>query len=82
MDQSNIDNRVNKNKTNVYTLGDSMIKKLNGYLLTKKIKHQHIAKVRSFSGTKINGIADHVKSTLREVDPDHIRPFFMQAPLI
>ena len=42
--------RNNKNKVNVYILGDSMVKKLNGYLLTRKIRHQHLVKVRSFSG--------------------------------
>ena len=43
---NNNENRNNKNKTNVYILGDSMVKKLNGYLLTRKIKHKHLAKVR------------------------------------
>ena len=37
---------------NVYILGDSMVKKLNGYLLTRKIRHKHLVKVRSFSGAK------------------------------
>ena len=34
---SNNDVRDNKNKTNVYIYGDRMVKKLNDYLLTKKI---------------------------------------------
>ena len=33
----NNENRNNKYKTNVYVLGDSMIKKLNGYLLNLNI---------------------------------------------
>ena len=49
----NNENRNNKNKTNVYILGDSMVKKLNGYLVTRKIKHKHLVEVRSFSGAKI-----------------------------
>ena len=69
---NNSENRNNKNKTSVYILGDSMVKKLNGYLLTRKIKHKHLVKVRSFSGAKISCMTDHVKPTLRDINPDHI----------
>ena len=62
---SSNDSKDNKNKTNAYILGDSMVKKLNGYLLTKKIRHEHLVKVRSFSGVKINCMTDHVKPTLQ-----------------
>ena len=65
----NIDN---KNKTNVYILGDGMVKKLNGYLLTKKIRREHLVKVRSFSGAKISCMTDHVKPTLEDINPNHI----------
>ena len=40
------ENRSNKNKSSVYILGDSIVKKLNGYLLTRKIKHKHLVKKR------------------------------------
>ena len=69
---NNNENRSNKNKTNAYILGGSMVKKLNGYLLTRKIKHKHLVKVRSFSGAKISCMTDHVKPTLRDINPDHI----------
>ena len=69
---NNNENRNNKNKTNVYILGDSMVKKLNGYLLTREIRHKHLVKVRSFSGAKISCMTDHVKPTLRDINPDHI----------
>ena len=49
-----------------------MVKKLNGYLLTRKIKHEHLVKVCSFSGAKISCMTDHVKPTLRDINPDHI----------
>ena len=65
-------NRNNKNKTNVYILGDSIVKNLNGYLLTKKIRHKHLVKVRLFSWAKISCMRDHVKPTLRNVNPDHM----------
>ena len=61
---NNNKNRNNKDKTNFYILGDGMAKKLNGYLLTRKIKHKHLVKVRSFSGAKISCMTDHVKLTL------------------
>ena len=49
-----------------------MVKKLNGYLLTRKIRHKHLVKVRSFSGAKISCMTNHVKPTLRDINPDHI----------
>ena len=41
-----------------------MVEKLNGYILTKKIRHKHLVKVHAFSGVKICCMADHVKPTL------------------
>ena len=55
---------------NVYILGDSIVKKLNGYLLTKNIRHKHLIKVRLFPGAKINCMTDHVEPNLQEVNPD------------
>ena len=49
-----------------------MVKKLNGYLLTKKIKRKHLVKVRSFSEAKISCMTDHVKPTLQDINPDNI----------
>ena len=40
--------------------------------LTRKIKHKHLVKLRSFSGAKISCMTDHVKPTLRDINPDHI----------
>ena len=68
----NDENRNNKNKTNVYILGDSIVKKLNGYPLTRKIKRKHLVKVRSFSGAEISCMTDDVKPTLRDINPDLI----------
>ena len=69
---NNNENRNNKNKTNAYIPGDSMVKKLNCYLVTTKIKHKRLVKVRSFSGGKISYMTDHVKPTLRDINRDHI----------
>ena len=49
-----------------------MVKKLNGYLLTKKVRHKFLVKVRPFSGAKVSCMVDHVKPTLRDDKPDHI----------
>ena len=46
-----------------------MVKKLNCYLLTKKVKHKYLIKVLSFS--KVNSMNDHVKPTIRDEKPDH-----------
>ena len=47
-----------------------MVKKLNGYFLTKNVKHKYLIKVRSFSGAKISSMVDHVKQTIRDDKPD------------
>ena len=49
-----------------------MVKKLNGYLLTKKVRHKFLVKVRPFSGAKVSCMVDHVKPTLRDDKPGHI----------
>ena len=65
-------NNSPREKSKIYILGDSMIKKLNGYFLTKKVRHKYLIKVRSFSGAKVSCMVDHVKPTLRDDKPDHI----------
>ena len=49
-----------------------MMKKLNGYLLTKKIKHKVVVKVRTFTTAKVSCMQDHVKSTIRDINPQQI----------
>ena len=49
-----------------------MIKKLNGYFLTKKVRHKYLIKVRSLTGAKVSCMVDHVKSTLRDSKANHI----------
>ena len=66
------DNNSPRGKLTIYILGDSMIKKLNGYFLTKKVRQKYLIKVRSFSGAKVGCIVDHVKPTLRDDKSDHI----------
>ena len=49
-----------------------MMKKLNGYLLMKKIKHKVVVKVRTFTIAKVGCMQDHVKPTIRDVNPQQI----------
>ena len=51
-----------------------MVKKLNGFLLTRKHKHKCLFTVRPFSLAKVRCLDDHVKPTLRLFNLDHIIP--------
>ena len=56
-----------KSKTTVFIVGDSMIKKVDGYLLTDSLKHQYLVKTRPFSTAKTIGMYDYIKPTQRDV---------------
>ena len=49
-----------------------MVKKLNGFLLTRKLNHKCLVKVRLFSSAKVRCMHDYVKPTVRDFIPDHI----------
>ena len=49
-----------------------MVKKLNGFLLTRKLNHKCLVKVRPFNSAKVRCMHDHAKPTVRDFDPDHI----------
>ena len=59
-------------KETVFILGDSMVKKVNGFYLTRNIKHKFLVKVRPFSSAKTRCMYDHAKPTIRELNPEHI----------
>ena len=59
------------NKKFVFILGDSIIKNLNGVLITKAI-NKYIVKVRPFSSVKVQCRYNHVKPTIRDMSPDHV----------
>ena len=58
-----------KSKKTVFIVGDSKIKKIDRYLLTKSINHKFLVKVRPFTTAKTIDIYDHLKPTLRDVNP-------------
>ena len=49
-----------------------MVKKLNGYILTKKVRRKFLVKVRPFTGAKVSCVVHHVKPTIRDDKPDHV----------
>ena len=56
----------------VFILGDIMVKKLNGFLLTRKLNHKCLVNVQPFNSAKVRCIHDHAKPTARDFDTDHI----------
>ena len=55
-----------KSKTSVFIVGDSMIKKVDGCLLTSSLKHQYVVKTRTFSTAKTIYMYDYIKPTQRD----------------
>ena len=63
---------VNKNKQKVFILGDSIVKHIQGWEITKKLDNKQNVYVRHFSGSKVSCMKDYVKPSIRENNPDHI----------
>ena len=61
-----------KSKESVFIMGGSMVKKVNGFYITRNIKHKYLVKVRSFSSAKRRCMYDHVKPSIREYNPEHV----------
>ena len=64
---SNINNKTRKT---AFIIGDSMVKKIDGYLLTSSINHRYIVKVRPFLSAKTIDMVDYIKPTQRDFNPD------------
>ena len=54
----------------VFIIGDCIIKKVGGYLLTNSIKHKDLVKVRPFLAAKAVDIFDYVKPIQRDIGLD------------
>ena len=61
--------KSNQNKS-AFILGDSMVKDVDGYLLTGSINRKFIVKVRPFSSAKTIDMEDYTKPTKRDFNPD------------
>ena len=57
-------------KKKVIIIGDSMIKKIDGYLLTSSINHKYLVRVRPFLAVKSVDMVDYVKLIQRDLDPE------------
>ena len=58
--------KLQKSEQSVFIIEDSMIKKVNEYLLTSSLKHQYLVKRRPFSTAKSIGIYDYLKPTQKD----------------
>ena len=72
-EEEKVDQRAKKSEDTVFIVGDSMIKKIDGYLLTKSISHKFLVKVRPFTTAKTIDMYDHLIPTLRELGT--LKPF-------
>ena len=68
-EKEEVDQRAKESKETVLIVGDSMIKKIDGYLLTKSINQKFLVKVSSFKTAKTIDMYDHLKPTLRDFNP-------------
>ena len=67
---SNQSHNTNKSKRYAFIIGDSMLKKTDGYLLTNSINHKFIVKTRVCPAAKTEDVKDYIKPTKRDFDPD------------
>ena len=58
--------KLQKSEQSVFTIEDSMINKVNEYLLTSSLKHQYLVKRRPFSTAKSIDIYDYLKPTQKD----------------
>ena len=64
------ENNINsKTRKTAFIIGDSMVKKIDGYLLTISINHRYIVKVIPFLSAKTIDMVDFIKPTQRDFNP-------------
>ena len=71
-DNNNRSTSSSNSKETVFIMGDSVVKKVNDFCLTRNIKHKSLVKVRPFSSAKTRCMYDHANLTIRELNPEHI----------
>ena len=64
--------KLDGEKKSIYIVGDSIVKELRGYELSKSIKQKKLVKVRTHPGGKTSCLSDHLKPVMRSRDCDHI----------
>ena len=59
-------------KEKVFILGDSVVKNVYGFLLTRNLNYKCLIKIRSFPGAYVRRLHDYVKPTMRDFNPNQI----------
>ena len=67
--KSNPSMQQKEHKKFTFIIEDSMVKDVDGYLLTGSIKIKFIVKVRPFSSAKTVEMQDYIKPTKRDFNP-------------
>ena len=62
---------TSEDKKNIFILGDSIVKHVEGWKLSKNVDRKHKVYVRSFSSAKVKPMKYYVKPCIRENNPDH-----------
>ena len=70
--QTNTKKLVINEKKKVFVLGDSMVKHIQGWDITKELENKHKVYIRQLAGSKVICMNDYVKSCIPENNPDHI----------
>ena len=63
-------NKQKQNRETAFIIGDSIVKEIDGYLLTNSVNHKYIVKVRPFLSAKTIDILHYIKATKRDFNPD------------
>ena len=63
-------NKQKQTRKTAFIIGDSMVKKIDGYLLTRSVNYKYIVKVRPFLSAKTIDMLDYIKPTQRDFNPD------------
>ena len=63
-------NKQKQTRKTAFIIGDSMVKKIDGYLLTSSVSQKYIVKVRPFLSPKTIDMLDYIKQTQRNFNPD------------
>ena len=69
-DHKNDKPKGEKNEKSIFVIGDSMVKHLNGWEMSKKLNANCKVFVKTFSGAKTTCMHDYVKPSVRS-SPDH-----------
>ena len=63
---------TSEDKITIFVLGDSMVKHVEEWKLSKNVDRKHKVYVRNFSSAKLKCMKDYVKPCIRENNLDHV----------